>query len=1438
MNNSKKLTASRGPRETRSLCTSVPLSLLPLLLFSLCPSTVLADTGYGESASFDVDNTQVGACCLSDESCLPDYTFADCASAGGVNWLPGEGCGSNPCETPPGEGEYFYGLLQWLMGSDADPVNTATGNFSHQETDLSIASRGRALVFARYYNSLDPNPGPLGTGWGHTWHIVVYDTVADPDADVAVRWADGHLDYWKEDGQGGYEPVTLDRYDELVLNGDSTWTLTATSLDVYDFDVDGKLTSITDKNGNTFTCAYNVDDKLETVTDPAGRALTLTYHDSGPESGLLESVSDFLLPTPRVVQYGYTDGRLTVVTDVLGNTVNYTYDGNGYLATITDQRGLPTPTLANTYDAGGRVLEQRDANDNPTTFDYGDARTGSDETTMVREVTVEGEAEPRSLETTHPYEAVYKRQLEIVNPQDDTVSYLYDDRYNRKSITDRDGNTTEFEYDEHGNVLSAIEADDPDDPSDGGTTAVAYGDLTFVHLPTQKTNALGNVTDWEYGGSGNVENEKRWLDAEQTDFVEKSWTYNGFGQRETETDERGNTHQWFYDVNGLLTEEIDREGNHTWYGYDDLWRRIWVTNGRGTIPEDPNYTTYYFYDDAGRLIRIEGPPVGDPPHSIVQWFGYDEIGNRTWVTDGNGTFAEDPDHTTYYEYDGNGNLTRVTDALGGQTQYAYDELNRKVKMADANGNLTDQYTRYEYDDADRLVEREDPEGNVWTYTYDAQGNTLTQTDPSGVTITHEYDALNRRVLTYDELGNQTHFEYDQLNRLVRQTDAEGNETDFSYDALGRLVCVVDAEGGWTQYTYDETGNLIEIEDAKDDVVSIREYDVLNRLIRAEDGNGNYYTYGYDEVGNQVWVIDANGQPTEDTTYLTYDAQNRLVQIDYPDATQVTYTYDDNGNRLTMTDEGTGTPQTSSFTYDELNRLESSTDSYGQTVGYSYDPVGNRISLTYPDSKEVTYGYDTANRLTTITDWADPARETAYSYNGMRIEAVTYPNGVVETLVYDVAGRLESMDTQDHLGAPLLGFTWVRDGVGNPTSVTETGTLQPTLEQLLVDYQYDTDNRLTTSSQGTYQHDPNGNLTARTVGGTTTTFTYDVEDRMVSQTTDASTVQHVYDGASQRIARDDGASEKRYVLDKGRSMSHVLCETDDMGTITAYYIHGPTIVARIDDSDVPHYYHTNNIGNVVALTAENEQITDRYGYTPFGLLRAEEGTTDNPFTYVGGLGVMAEADGLYFMRARFYDPDTGRFLGKDPVEGALTDPRGLHRYMYGLNSPVVLTDASGEIIPLVIVAAVLWGSTGGGASVANTGVNDLFDIFVHETRKQPRSLQQYVSSFVSGFVGMFIPPTFDAGIEQSLTEMLGATYEPEGKGLIGFLNDLIQGDPSEPLDPDTLLDIQGEMAQRQWEDQGWTSASVLEREYTWPGGSLGSCVGPPIPETDVHARSKP
>jgi RHS repeat-associated protein len=1174
-----------------------------------------------------------------------------------------------PAGAPPSQ-QYFLGNQEKISGSSADPVSTATGNFTHIETELSIATRGKPLEFSRYYNSKDAIFGPLGFGWRHSYYIYLVEDVNI----VNVHWSDGHTDYWNPNGEGGYEPNTAGLYDSLVKNGNN-WVVTKKSLDKYIFNANGLLTSISDKNGNTFTLAYDnltYPSMVTSVSDPIGRTITLTYD----ASGLLTSVTDFASP-PRVVSYHYTQGFLTQVTDVMGDTIQYSYDSNGYLKTITDQRGVTIVT--NTYDSQGRVIQQWDGNGNKTTFAY--------DAPDVNQTTI---TDPNNKTTIHTHFSGYKLLGSIKNPLGGVITYYYDENMNRTAIVDRNRNATLFSYNNRGNVTAKTDPNNPADPYDGGFTTVEYNDVNFPDMATRKIDALGNIWTYEYDDKGNL---IRQLDPNGN---ERSWTYNSFGQKLADTDENGNTTNYIYDANGLLTDVLDPNGNHTWYGYDELWRLTHVTDGRGSFADDPRHTTVTVYDEADRVTSVAGPITSDN-------YQYDEVGNRTTVINGRG-------FKTINEYDNNNNLIKVERVVPGDvnqvTQYTHDELNRKISMTDPNGNVT----TYDYDATGRLIKETNAEADTTTYTYDTQGNVLSVTDGSGVTISYEYDALNRKTRQYDELGNHWQWQYNKFGHLIKHTDAMGYEKRYEYDCLGRLISVIDDANNTTRYKYDAVGNLTQITDASGKVIERRFYDTINRLIQKENGLGYAYVYTYDGAGNIILETNPNG----DAKIFLYDNENRLIEIHYPDSSQVAYTYDENGNLVSMTDP-TGT---TTYTYDELDRLTSSTDSFGKQVLYGYDIIGNRTSITYSadssnPARTVTYTYDRANRLDKVIDWAGITWDYAVDGAG-RITEVNYPNGIKELRSYDNAGRLSSLVYKNSSDANLINYSYTRDAQGNPIEIKENGTLEPVLNlPLKEDYTYDNDNRLIgTTRPATYGYDNNGNMTRRVSGGVMTTFTYDFDNRLISQTTGSSTIEHIYDGHGDRIARNDNGLVTRYVLDHGRSMSHILCETDVSGEIIAYYIHGPQILARIGFDGSQRYYHTDHIGSVVALTDEIEAVTDRYAYTPFGVPAGREGSSPNPFTYVGGLGVMAEADELYFMRARFYDPGAGRLLQKDPIGYA----DSLNVYVYSNNSPVKFVDASG-----LCVAAKL---AERGISLPLGSIEEVTGLFIPKGAKSP--LEPYES----------------------------------------------------------------------------------------------------------------
>jgi len=1183
--------------------------------------------------------------------------------------------GSEPQGSPPSD-NYFLGNQDNHSGSTADPINTATGNYTHKETDLQVRSRGKALSFTRYYNSQDHSnslSNPFGIAWSHSYNIVlqIYTDGQLEDL-VSIKWADGRTDYWySRSDEGICTPYTPGLYDTLHYDPSGNWTLRTKEYDVYSFSRQasyGRLESITDKNGNIINLEYEHPDNQWLVTsagDSLGRSVVFNYN----EDQLLSSIQDFA-STPRVVQYSYTEGKLSQVTDVMGGTIEYTYSSNGYLQSVTDQRGVTTVT--NTYDSQGRVIEQLDGKGRLTTFAYDSPQVSQ---TII--------TDPMGNETTHTHYTGYKLLRSIENPLGEVISYSYNANLNRTAIVDRNNHTTTFEYDTFGNVIRKIDPNDPNDSYDGGITAVKYNNPDFPHMPTRKTDALGNETLYEYDEKGNL---IRQIDPNGN---EKTWTYNSFGGKLTETDENASTTNYIYDTNGLLTEIIDV--NHTWYGYDVLWRLISITDGRGSFAGDPDHITTTAYDDADRVISVSGPITSKS-------YQYDEVGNRTHVTNGRG-------YTTVYEYDNNNNLIRIElPAPGGQTQiieYTYDKLDRKTSKIDGEGNVT----TYDYDAAGRLIKKTNPEGDETSYTYDAQGNLLSITDGNDVTTFYKYDSLNRKIHQYDELGNHWHWQYDRLGNLTKHTDATGHITRYDYDELRRLISVTDDANNITEYEYDAVGNLIAIIDAGGKLINSKYYDSANRLIRKEDGLGNAYEYMYDGAGNIISETTPNGY----TKTFVYDNENRLIEIYYPDSSQVTYSYDDNGNLISIIDP-TGT---TTYVYDELDRLISSTDSFGKTVQYSYDIVGNRASVNYPadstnPARTVTYSYDKANRLDKIIDW--DGRTWDYDTDGAgRITSLIYPNGVKKEQLYDSAGRLSALSYLQSDESEFISLEYTRDGQGNPINISEHGTLLTSnLNSLNIEYTYDENNRLISSMEpaetygydnssnrinlstdnisttytydndnrlilstepAAYSYDKNGSMTSRVLNGVTTTFSYDYENRLVSQITDSNMVEHIYDGLGNRIARVENGVSTCYILDRGRGMSHILCETDDSGNITAYYIHGPQILARIVTDGSVRYYHTNHIGSVVALTDETETVTDRYAYTPFGVPAGNEGTTPNPFTYVGGLGVMKEADGLYFMRARFYEPSTGRFLQADPVGN-------FSSYIYTVNNPLFFIDPLG------------------------------------------------------------------------------------------------------------------------------------------------------------------
>ncbi|MDH3599914.1 MAG: hypothetical protein OEU26_09795, partial [Candidatus Tectomicrobia bacterium] len=772
---------------------------------------------------------------------------------------------------------------------------------------------------------------------------------------------------------------------------------------------------------------------------------------------------------------------------------------------------------------------------------------------------------------------------------------------------------------------------------------------------------------------------------------------------------------------GNKISETDANGHVTELEYDDLNRVV-------TLTDPLNAPTSRDYDAVGNLIR-QTDPRGyatdfdyDALNQLISTadalgqtltVAYDQVGNRVSETDKRGII-------TTFAYDLANQLLSTVRAGVTLRALEYDAVGNGLSETDANGNTT----VFVYDRRNLVTQESRPLAAITQHTYDAMGDRIETVDPEGHTISWTYDERRRQLSETNGAGESTTFEYDGTGNRTRLERPEGNAWTFTYDAANRLTEVLDPDSAATTYTYDGNDNRLTQTDAKQQTTTFS-YDDLNRLTQIQAADGATTTYRYDAAGNRIGETDANGQ----FTTHAYDALNRLTRTTYAnlltptgdDLQQMAYGYDPDDNLLDVTETYRGTTgvRITTRSYDDFNRMLAVTDPEGHILTYNYDAVGNRLTLTAP-GRVTRYVYDALNRVESVIT---PQGVTEYDYDrSSRLTHTTYPTGAATVTAYDAAGRIETMrHTQQ--AAPVSSYVYAYDANGNRLEerarrggaewlTTYRYDVVDRLEEttargrrtvysyddasnrlsehrsaladgsVSVDrsYTYNSRNQLTElrdeldpTLSVTFGYDANGNRTSQSTSMQTTTYVYDSRHQLRRLTRGGSSLgEFLYDWQGLRVRKQTPSETRRYVYDD----QSVLLTTDDTGAIDSHYIYGPGRLLALDhETQGPQYYLFDALGSVVGLSKPDGSLQSRYAYDAWGNLQEEAGDSANRFGFTGH--ELDRESGLYYAKARYYDPFVGLFLSEDPLLGDPLTPLSLHRYLYAYQNPLVYIDPDGE-----------------------------------------------------------------------------------------------------------------------------------------------------------------
>lgn len=971
------------------------------------------------------------------------------------------------------------------------------------------------------------------------------------------------------------------------------------------------------------------------------------------------------LGLPEIIEERYLD--LKTGDERLLRKVHLHYSEQNLITTkdIYDADGLLRYSLHTTYDSAGEVIEESDPLGQIT-------RYVRDPFGNVIEV-----YSPQS-ETGLRAHFVYDKEGRLVSTEKADGAgnrVVVHQRYNRKDelicSIDSSGGETHYTYDGIGRMVGErtscqMEIKREFDPfghctkESDGAGLLFQQESTIRGQPVKRTSPDGTTQRWEYSDRGEL------LKVVTGSGVAVRYTrdfLNRVTLEETLSPEGEVIKERRYQyVGSRLVSEIDPEGNKTCYEYDGAGRLIerssgshrstyeWDALGRKVKEiawaEEESLVTIWNYDLLDRVIEERREDLGGQVYQRTEW-AYDRDGNQSLVAtyDGEGTRIE-----MRAEYDFLGRVVKKIDGMGEVTTIHYEDgPTPKTTTVDPNGQITQMWT--DRQGHPLKIEQLSPLGEVVScveFGYDCRGSKISETH------------------TVFQLGNssrqvRTEWQYDGCGRLVQLDEAVGTEkhraTRYAYNALGQLSAVTKPSGQMITYGYD----------------------LLGRLIK-EEGSDFCHTYAYDRNDRLLSATDREGK----TTMRSYAPTGELTQERLANGAVMSYQYDGRGRLSLLHAEKASVEYEYNAAF--LKKVSRKSDNGRLAYSATYtkiDPRGMPLEIELPDSAgKLLYEWDRNGTCTRIqhktTGWFTSDAYTEQIPQG-GLDRVGQPLTISTT---DPVGTLTQRYAYDDLYHVIseegtAKHTYDYDSIYNRVACDDKPHEVDALNQLLCD------------AITHYTYDFDGRLIEKMRGSEAVRCRYDSLDRLIAIEGKEMELRFSYDPFHRRMSKElltrqkDGTlllkSKLRFLFVGNNEIGAM----DAKGTLVEFRMlgigHGAEIGAALAlelDSKLFVPIHDRR-GSVVVLLSRG-WVAESYRYTAFGECQIfdshacplKSSAIGNPYRFCSKR--CDEESGLLYFGARYYAPETGRWMTPDPKGYAA----GPNLYAYCLGSPLALHDLYG------------------------------------------------------------------------------------------------------------------------------------------------------------------